>query len=69
MSAVLIGEVPKNAREVYRLMKTDFAGYSLFDLRIFAKNRNGEFVATPKGISIRIEAFEDIRSLLNKAEI
>jgi hypothetical protein len=65
MSAGLIGEVVKNAREVYRLNFTEYKGHRLFDLRVYARNKSGEYVATPKGISIQFNKVTEIGDLFN----
>ena len=65
MSAGFVGEVEKNAREIYRLQLTEYQGHRLFDLRIYAKNKTGEYVATPKGISIQWNKFDEISDLIN----
>lgn len=65
MSAGLIGEVVKNAREVYRLTFTEYRGHRLFDLRIYARNKSGEYVATPKGISIQFNKVTEISGLID----
>ena len=65
MSACNIGEVVKNAREIYRLNLTEYQGHRLFDLRIYARDKSGEYVATPKGISIQVNKIEEISDLIN----
>ncbi|WP_240008491.1 PC4/YdbC family ssDNA-binding protein [Pseudaquidulcibacter saccharophilus] len=62
--SILIGETSKNAREIYRFQLTEYQGHRLFDLRIYAKNKNGEYVATPKGISIQADRIELVGELI-----
>lgn len=68
MNAGFIGEVVKNAREIYRLNFTEYQGHKLFDLRIYARNKMGEYVATPKGISIQLNKVDEIQELFNLAK-
>jgi hypothetical protein len=50
----------KNRREEIRASLTTFKGFELGDLRVFVASENGEPIATPKGLSVRVDQLPDL---------
>ena len=57
----------KNSREAVRITPSRFQGYDLIDIRIFAKNKQGEIVATRKGVSLNVDQIPDLVECLEWA--
>jgi hypothetical protein len=55
---------PKNAREEVRATLTEYRGYRLADLRVYADD-DGEDVPTKKGLSVRIEDLPRLREAVD----
>ena len=53
-------EFSKNTRETVRVTPTTYEGHDLIDIRIYAKNREGQVVPTPKGISINVDTIPEL---------
>ncbi len=53
-------EFEKNKLNVVRIAPYIYEGYDVMDIRIFAKNKSGEWVPTPKGISINIDRVPEL---------
>ncbi len=53
-------EFRKNSAETVRVCATQYKGYDLIDVRIFAKTRNGEIVPTRKGVSLNVDQIHDL---------
>jgi hypothetical protein len=53
-------EFEKNKSNIVRISPSIYEGYEVMDIRIYAKNKSGEWVATPKGISINIDRVPDL---------
>jgi hypothetical protein len=63
----VIGEMPKNSREVLRVSLGRFKDHNTFDARVWA-NREGEPIPTKSGITARIELLPALVKLLTAAE-
>jgi hypothetical protein len=64
----LIGVIPKNAAEELRVALTEFHGFDLIDLRIFADfDGAGVLRPTKKGITLRVERLEQLIETLQTA--
>ena len=61
-----IAAIPKNAREELHVYLTEFKGHDLIDLRIYA-DAQGEWIATRKGITIRVDHLPAIAEALRRA--
>ena len=65
--ARIIGEMPKNSREVLRVSLGRFKEHNTFDARVWA-NREGDPIPTKSGITARIELLPALVKLLTAAE-
>jgi len=63
----LIAEFNKNASEVVRIQLTEYDGKQLLDIRVWVQNDKGEFIATRKGISLRIDLVHSLKEAILKA--
>ncbi len=61
-----IAAIPKNAREQLHVSLTEFKGHDLIDLRIYADGQ-GEWIATRKGITIKVDHLPAIVEALQRA--
>ena len=50
----------KNSREVVRASLSNWQGHDLVDLRVFARQSDGEFVPTRKGLTIARELVPEL---------
>ncbi|MBP2159544.1 MULTISPECIES: transcriptional coactivator p15/PC4 family protein [Asticcacaulis] len=64
---VMIGDVQKNSRELVRVSLTEFKGYKLVDVRIYA-GADDDAKPTGKGISVKASTLPALIVLLQKAE-
>ncbi|MBK7674396.1 MAG: transcriptional coactivator p15/PC4 family protein [Candidatus Accumulibacter sp.] len=62
---VIIAEIPKNSREVYRITRRDFKGYPLVDVRIWFDDATTDELRPGKGVSIKLEALPEIVAALS----
>ena len=53
-------EFSKNTRETVRVTPTTYEGHDLINIRVYAKNREGQIVPTPKGISINVDTIPEL---------
>jgi hypothetical protein len=53
-------EFPKNTRETVRVTPSIYEGHDLINIRVYAKNREGETVPTPKGLSINVDTVPEL---------
>src|SRR5688500_3966258 len=53
-------EFPKNTRETVRVTPSVYEGHDLINIRVYAKNREGQMVPTPKGISINVDTVPEL---------
>lgn len=62
--------IRKNALEDVRINLTEFKGYDLVDVRVFAEPRtgNGSRVPTRAGISLKVEHLPTLIEALQRAE-
>jgi hypothetical protein len=56
----VITEVPKNQREVYRVMARTFKGYRLADIRVWFDDPDIGELRPGKGVSIKVDALPAI---------
>jgi Transcriptional Coactivator p15 (PC4) len=64
---VVIGEIPKNAREKLRVSFAEFRGYRFLDLRIYAIYPDGDR-PTKTGLTVRPAQIPSLRAMLQLAE-
>jgi hypothetical protein len=53
-------EFEKNKSNMVRITPHVYEGYDVMDIRIYAKLKSGEWVPTPKGISINIDRVPEL---------
>lgn len=64
---LLLAEIPKNQREVYRVTRRNYKGHELVDLRIWYRNANtGDLLPGNKGITIKLELLPELLEVLGK---
>jgi hypothetical protein len=56
----IVAEVPKNRREVYRVMARTFKGYRLADIRVWFDDPDTGELRPGKGVSIKADALPAI---------
>jgi len=55
----------KNSRESIVVSKNEYMGNELIDIRTFFTNAEGELSPTKKGVTIRVEKFNDFLNTLS----
>ena len=63
-----IGQIAKTPTLKTIVRIVEFKGKNYVDARQFFMNDKGEWIATKKGISVRIDQLSDFITLLEKAE-
>jgi hypothetical protein len=61
----IIAEIPKNQREVYRVIARTYKGYRLADVRVWFYDPDTGELRPGKGVSIKAEALPDIIKALS----
>jgi len=64
---ILIAEFSKNARETLRIELTEFNGYDLLAMRVWTLDKDGDWVPTRRGLTVRREMIRPIIGALQKA--
>lgn len=62
----VLAHLSKSDREEVRIREKMFKGKQYVDIRIFSKNRQGEFIPTRKGVMLQSELFKKLRATLGK---
>ena len=60
-------EVRKNSSEAVRIAARRYQDHDLIDVRIFARIRDGEIVATRKGVTLNVDQIPDLIECLEWA--
>ncbi len=68
MEPTIIGEIPRNAKEVTRVSISEFKGKKYVDIRVWFKSENGDYAPGKKGIAIATENLEQLKKLIQKSE-
>ena len=66
-SEQLIAEMPKNSREVWRVITSRYRGHDLVGARAWAEKKDGARVPTKNGITIRRDQVPAMIAALQKA--
>jgi hypothetical protein len=64
---VLIGKINDKSRQKILVTIREAKGVRLIDLRLHQTNDEGEFVATPSGVSLTSEQADQVIELLKEA--
>lgn len=64
----LVATIEKNARERVQIELTDYKGHDLIGVRVYADKGGDEWVATPKGLSLRVGMLPELVKALATAE-
>lgn len=67
MSSVTVFLEQPRGRDVLRVSTSDYKGRSYVDLRVWYVDRDGELHPTAKGVSLRLEAVDDVIEALSDA--
>ncbi len=62
----VLAHLVKSEREEVRIREKTFKGKQYVDIRIFSKNRQGEFIPTRKGVMLQSDLFKKLKSTLGK---
>jgi hypothetical protein len=65
---VVVGTIPKNAREDIRVTLSNFKGHDLVGARIWFKSKEGEPRPSSKGITVNVKVLPELIGLLEDAE-
>ena len=60
-------EFAKNSSQTVRVAPKRYENYDLIDIRVFARNREGVIVPTPKGVSLNVDQVPDLLECLEWA--
>ena len=58
----------KNATEEVRATLSEYKGHQLFSLRVWFESEPGKWVATKKGITLRVDLFPEFKRAVEKLE-
>ena len=61
----IVAEIPKNAREVYRITRRDFKGYPLVDVRVWFNDATTGQPRPCKGLTIKVQDLPEIVAALS----
>ena len=64
---IQVSDHPKNSRETYRVLITEFKGRNYIDARVWACPAPGEFKATQKGLTLKFADAEWLHQALGNA--
>ncbi len=62
-----IATIPKNQREEIRIGLSEFMGFNLIDIRVWAHD-GAKHVPSKKGLSVRLERISELMEALKEAE-
>jgi len=65
----ILSTIDKSSTEQIRIRETTFKGTEYVDIRIYAKNKLGEYIPTKKGIMLNREKIQQLKNALNEAII
>lgn len=63
-----IRDIEKNKSEIIRVTIDEYKGEKLINIRVFFKDKDGNWSPTKKGIAIRIEMFPKLKKVLDEVE-
>lgn len=63
----VIARIPRNENEQIYITQTEFMSKTIIHLRIFFKDKNGEYRPSPKGVPIPIDQWESFLEGIQKA--
>ena len=61
----IVCEIPKNGREVYRVMRRTFKGHKLVDVRVWFDDATTGELRPGKGVSLKLESLPEIVAALS----
>jgi len=61
-------DIEKNKNEIIRISIDEYKGEKLLNIRVFYKNKEGQWAPTKKGIAIRLEQFSSLKRVLDEIE-
>lgn len=63
----IVAEIRKNRRELIRISRSNFKGFDLVNIRVWAPGSHGGMVPTKAGIAIRLELLPSLLEAIAKA--
>lgn len=61
-------DIEKNKSEIIRVSIDEYKGEKLINIRVFYKDKDGNWAPTKKGIAIRLEVFPKLKEVLDEVE-
>ncbi|MFN3604789.1 MAG: transcriptional coactivator p15/PC4 family protein [Leptonema sp. (in: bacteria)] len=61
-------DIEKNKSEIIRVSIDEYKGEKLVNIRIFYKDKEGNWSPTKKGIAIRLDTFPKLKEVLDEIE-
>lgn len=65
---ILVAELPRNEREVLRIMVSEYRGRISIDVRLWFRTQGSGLRPSQRGVSLRLMEISDTREGLRKAE-
>jgi hypothetical protein len=62
----VISDINKNSREIIRIEVSEFKGRELINLRIWYQHFDGEYKPTPKGITLDISHYDELKNAVDQ---
>ncbi len=63
-----IKDIEKNKSEIIRVSIDEYRGETLVNIRVFYKDKEGNWAPTKKGIAVRVEIFPQLKKVLDEIE-
>ena len=64
----IVRDIPKNSNEIFRVEITEFKGSQYLNIRVWYRDKDGEFKPTQKGIAVAPEIFPQLKDAILEAE-
>lgn len=63
-----VRDLEKNKSEIIRVSIDEYRGEKLVNIRVFYKDKEGNWAPSKKGIAIRLEIFPQLKKVLDEIE-
>ena len=64
VKTIEVASFQKNSGEEVRAQLTNYKGYDLIDLRVFAIKQDGEAIATRKGLTLNVDLLPELKKAI-----
>jgi len=65
----LVATIAKNSRETIFVRRGSFKGHAFVDVRVFVEGKDGEPIATKKGLAVAPDKVPDLIAAIEKAVV